>query len=85
MHSTLGGEVPYLLARERDPAMESLGAGMFYARHGTICIPQGSGFYADLQKVRAVAGRPCPRRAPAAPTGLNRSGVESPTPYYPVV
>ena len=69
MHSTLRGKVPYLLARERDPAMESLGAGMFYARHGTICIPQGSGFYADLQKVRCCCRQAVFEASSCRPSG----------------
>jgi hypothetical protein len=31
---------------------------MFYARHGTIDIPQGSGFYADFQKIHRALHRP---------------------------
>src|SRR4051794_6053269 len=40
MHSTLRRAAPYLPARERDRAINGLGAGMFSARHGTICILQ---------------------------------------------
>jgi hypothetical protein len=40
MHSMQSRAAPYLLAREQDPGFEGLGAGMFYGRHDTICIPQ---------------------------------------------
>jgi len=40
MHSMQRRAAPYLLAREQDPGFEVLGAGVFYGRYDTICIPQ---------------------------------------------
>jgi len=59
---------------------------MFYARHGTICIPQGSDFYADLQKVHRALHAPGSTRATSRrPCGGESFWSEGPRPMLSVV
>jgi hypothetical protein len=67
MHSTLRRAAPDLPAGERDRALEGLGAGMFYAWHGTICILQAetSTLYQAREPGKWVRGMaPKNRRVP---------------------
>jgi hypothetical protein len=79
MHSMQRRAAPYLLTGEQDPGFEGLGAGMFYGRHDTICLPEAEASTLDqgprrrvLQEVNRALYTPAPRISGGPAAGPDR-------------